>query len=278
VRPNNSALPTPVATRIAAEASELRMLRGFRNRWQQCICLRYSFLHPREGGDGAPDLQESLQNLGINSGVLAVLLTVLIQDRIKASKEKGVIEREEVLGRLMVTEPPLFHPLLSRSHRCSCRAGKLSGAWAQTPRLSTSAQVNVNDERNVTLQTLRGFARPLIIAGTRSHVQRAMKAAEPYRNAIKDRGIERGLRYILFLSSPFFRPLSDSLTFSSLCFTHAHTLSLSLISDPHSLRISLHIHTCISLLLFSLSLCFTHIHILSLSIYIYIRPTNPHFL
>jgi hypothetical protein len=49
----------------------------------------------------------------------------------------------------------------------------------------------VNGSRTVTVQTLRGIARPVVIAGTRGWVQRTLKSAEPYRNAIKDRGIER---------------------------------------------------------------------------------------
>mmetsp|Transcript_28966 Transcript_28966/g.81575 ORF Transcript_28966/g.81575 Transcript_28966/m.81575 type:complete len:439 (+) Transcript_28966:185-1501(+) len=104
-----------------------------------------------KGGPGAPDLQESLQNLGINSGVLAVLVLLLIWDSRKKDREMGVIEREESLGKLLV---------------------------------------QVNGERTATLQTLRGIARPVIIAGTRSAVQKAMKSAEPYRNAIAERGIE----------------------------------------------------------------------------------------
>lgn len=104
-----------------------------------------------KGVPDAPDLSETVQNFAVNSGALALLVFLLLRDRQKANRELKVIEREEMLAKL---------------------------------------EVQVNGSRTVTVQTLRGIARPIVIAGTRGWVQRTLKSAEPYRNAIKDRGIE----------------------------------------------------------------------------------------
>jgi len=104
-----------------------------------------------KGAPDAPDLTETVQNFAINSGALALLVFLLLRDRQKANQQLKTIEREEVLAKL---------------------------------------EVQVNGSRTVTVQTLRGIARPIVIAGTRGWVQRTLKSAEPYRNAIKDRGIE----------------------------------------------------------------------------------------
>ena len=54
------------------------------------------------GGEGAPDLTESLKNLVVNSLAVAVLSGVLAWDFNNSSKEKRSIEREEALGKLQV--------------------------------------------------------------------------------------------------------------------------------------------------------------------------------
>ena len=50
-------------------------------------------------------------------------------------------------------------------------------------------QVRIGGERVVTLGTIRGSVRPVLISGSRSQVQRSIKAAGPYIESLRDRGI-----------------------------------------------------------------------------------------
>jgi hypothetical protein len=54
------------------------------------------------GGEGAPDLQETLQNFGINAAALAVLSFFVLRDVSSQNKDQQVITREEALGKLQV--------------------------------------------------------------------------------------------------------------------------------------------------------------------------------
>lgn len=54
------------------------------------------------GGEGAPDLQETVQNFGINSAALAVLGFFVYRDVSAARRDQAVVEREEALARLQV--------------------------------------------------------------------------------------------------------------------------------------------------------------------------------
>ena len=54
------------------------------------------------GGEGAPDLQETVQNFGINSAALAVLGFFVYRDVSAQARDQAVIKREEALGRLQV--------------------------------------------------------------------------------------------------------------------------------------------------------------------------------
>lgn len=54
------------------------------------------------GGEGAPDLQETLQNFGINAAALAVLGFFVSRDVASQRRDQAVIEREEALARLQV--------------------------------------------------------------------------------------------------------------------------------------------------------------------------------
>uniref|UniRef100_A0A061RBA2 Uncharacterized protein n=1 Tax=Tetraselmis sp. GSL018 TaxID=582737 RepID=A0A061RBA2_9CHLO len=56
------------------------------------------------GGEGAPDLQQTLQNFGINAGALALLVFLLARDQRRKKRELGVIEREERLAKLQVQD------------------------------------------------------------------------------------------------------------------------------------------------------------------------------
>ncbi|KAK9816632.1 hypothetical protein WJX72_003075 [[Myrmecia] bisecta] len=103
-----------------------------------------------KGGEGAPDLTETLKNFTINSGAVAVLGFVLYRDIQGGSRDKQVVEREESLARL---------------------------------------QIQLNNDRVVPLAKFRGTRRPVLLAGNRSYVARAMKAAEPFREQLATRGV-----------------------------------------------------------------------------------------
>ncbi|KAL4422500.1 hypothetical protein ABPG75_008697 [Micractinium tetrahymenae] len=104
-----------------------------------------------QGGEGAPDLQETVQNFGINSAALAVLGFFVYRDVATARRDQAVVEREEALARLQV----------------SLGIG----------------------ERVIPLAAFRGTTRPVIIAGTRSQISRALAGAEPFREALRERGV-----------------------------------------------------------------------------------------
>jgi hypothetical protein len=56
------------------------------------------------GGEGAPNLQETLQNFGINAAALAVLGFFVYRDVSAQQKDQAVILREEALARLQVRQ------------------------------------------------------------------------------------------------------------------------------------------------------------------------------
>ena len=57
-------------------------------------------MHP--GGEGAPDLTETLKNLVINAGAVAALSFLLARDLQSGGRDKRNIERAESLSRLQV--------------------------------------------------------------------------------------------------------------------------------------------------------------------------------
>eukprot|EP00199_Chlamydomonas_sp_CCMP681_P000535 CAMPEP_0119113798 /NCGR_PEP_ID=MMETSP1180-20130426/45215_1 /TAXON_ID=3052 ORGANISM="Chlamydomonas cf sp, Strain CCMP681" /NCGR_SAMPLE_ID=MMETSP1180 /ASSEMBLY_ACC=CAM_ASM_000741 /LENGTH=471 /DNA_ID=CAMNT_0007102049 /DNA_START=9 /DNA_END=1424 /DNA_ORIENTATION=- len=103
-----------------------------------------------KGGEGAPDLQESVQNFAINS--TAVVLLGWLVDRDLQSKQKvvRVTEREEVLGRL---------------------------------------QIELGGTRQLPLLRFRGQIRPVIISGSRDFVEKAVRAANPFYEKLRARGV-----------------------------------------------------------------------------------------
>ncbi|KAL4854848.1 Protein LOW PSII ACCUMULATION 1 [Chlorella vulgaris] len=103
-----------------------------------------------QGGEGAPDLQETLQNFGINAAALAVLSFFVLRDVSSQNKDQQVITREEALGKL---------------------------------------QISLGSDRVIPLAAFRGTTRPVIIAGSRGQISRALAAAEPCREALRERGI-----------------------------------------------------------------------------------------
>lgn len=75
------------------------------------------------GGPGAPDLTESLTNLGVNLGALAVLVFLLSRDLKDRDKAAQVTEREEALGRLLVRGAGVFEWCLGDASSCGIAKG-----------------------------------------------------------------------------------------------------------------------------------------------------------
>ncbi|GAX77479.1 hypothetical protein CEUSTIGMA_g4923.t1 [Chlamydomonas eustigma] len=103
-----------------------------------------------KGGEGAPDLTETLQNFAINSAVLAVLGVLLYRDAQAKQRALQVSDREELLSRL---------------------------------------QVDLGNGRVFPLLRFRGMVRPFLLAGSKAFVDKAMREAEPYVNKLRQRGV-----------------------------------------------------------------------------------------
>lgn len=102
-----------------------------------------------QGGEGAPDLEESLRNTAINLAVGAVLIAILWNDMKSGKTMEEKITREESLGRL------------------ECAAGG----------------------RPVLVASLRGQFRPLVLFGSTVQINRAARQAEMYKPQLQDRGV-----------------------------------------------------------------------------------------
>ncbi|KAK9809675.1 hypothetical protein WJX73_003309 [Symbiochloris irregularis] len=103
-----------------------------------------------KGGEGAPDVTDTLKNLAINGVAVVVLSLLLARDLQSTNKENRVSQREESLSRL---------------------------------------QINLGGDRVLPLAYLRGRIRPVIVAGTSSFVSKAVADAEPYKRALRERGV-----------------------------------------------------------------------------------------
>ncbi|KAJ1274447.1 hypothetical protein BS78_05G062300 [Paspalum vaginatum] len=103
-----------------------------------------------QGGDGAPDLMETAGNAAINIGGIVVLVALYFWENKKEEKQITQISRNETLSRLPV-------------------------------RLSTN--------RIIELVQLRDITRPVILAGSKESVTRAMQRAERYRTELLKRGV-----------------------------------------------------------------------------------------
>ncbi|KAJ0980664.1 hypothetical protein J5N97_008919 [Dioscorea zingiberensis] len=102
------------------------------------------------GGDGAPDIWETAGNAAINIGGIVILVALFIWDNKKEEEQLAQISRDETLSRL---------PL----------------------RLSTN--------RIVELVQLRDAVRPVILAGNKETVTRAIEKAERFRTELVKRGV-----------------------------------------------------------------------------------------
>lgn len=69
---------------------------------ERALALRV-FISGGAGGEGAPDLTETLLNLSINSVALAAFSFLFFRDLQGAERDKKVVDREELLGRLLVS-------------------------------------------------------------------------------------------------------------------------------------------------------------------------------
>lgn len=96
------------------------------------------------------DFGQPLRNLAINIGALLVFGFLFYRDYQEREKLKGVIEREDQLSGLQIERSP----------------GSL-----------------------IPLLKLRGTIRPVIICGSKSHCQKSIKTAQPYKAVLKERGI-----------------------------------------------------------------------------------------
>lgn len=104
-----------------------------------------------QGGDGAPDLQETAQNFAINAAAVGILSFLLLRDLDAQRKDQDIISREESLGALQVS---------------------LQGG-----------------SRVVPLAAFRGNTRPVIVAGSKGQVSRALSSAEPFKQELRARGV-----------------------------------------------------------------------------------------
>ncbi|GLC51467.1 hypothetical protein PLESTB_000505700 [Pleodorina starrii] len=102
------------------------------------------------GGPDAPDLTESLTNLGVNTVAVAVLSYLLYRDVSQKQEAVRITTREEVMGRL---------------------------------------QIDLGSDRVLPLLKFRGQVRPVIVAGTRAFVEKAIKEADSQYINLRDRAV-----------------------------------------------------------------------------------------
>jgi len=103
-----------------------------------------------QGGEGAPDMTETLQNFGINAAVAAVLAAILWRDNQEKQKSARITDREELLSRL---------------------------------------QIDLGNGRVLPLLRFRGKVRMIILAGAKSFVDKAVKEADKYYEELRARGV-----------------------------------------------------------------------------------------
>lgn len=101
------------------------------------LVITFRLVKALQGGEGAPELAETVQNFGINSGVLALLLFLLWRDLQTKSRDEKVTEREEEMGRLLLS---------------------------------------LENDRVLPLSRMRGDVRPVIIAGIHNRMHLVLPA------------------------------------------------------------------------------------------------------
>ena len=103
-----------------------------------------------QGGEGAPPLTDAITNFSVNAIVLAVVSVLIARELKEKEKAMKVTEREELLSRL---------------------------------------QINLGNGRVLPLLRFRGQIRPIIIAGSKVFIDKAMKEADKYLLGLQDRGV-----------------------------------------------------------------------------------------
>lgn len=103
-----------------------------------------------QGGEGAPDLNDSLRNLAINSAAVAAFSFLFARDFRGSARDRAAAEAEESLARL---------------------------------------ELALRDGRVVPLANFRGKARPVLVSGPRAAVSKALRAAAPFREELLERGV-----------------------------------------------------------------------------------------
>lgn len=103
-----------------------------------------------KGGEGAPDTIATLQNLAINSAGLVGLSYLVSRDLEGRRRDEDIVGREEKLGKL---------------------------------------QLSFSGGRVLPLASLRKVVRPVILAGSKGQVNKAIAAAEGLYPSLKARGI-----------------------------------------------------------------------------------------
>ena len=84
-------------------------------------------------------------------------------------------------------EKLLFVLQIGSNHRLTRLGLELSHVTSHS--VCISLQVRIGKDRLVTLGALRGSTRPVIIAGSKGQVSKTLKAAEPFVDALQERGI-----------------------------------------------------------------------------------------
>jgi len=102
-----------------------------------------------KGGEGAPDLNETLTNLAVNTGAVALFSALVRNDLRTKAQAESKVAREEDLGKLEV----------------------------------------VVNGRTVLLESLRLVSRPVIVFGSQGQVSRALRAAEAFKEELLLRGV-----------------------------------------------------------------------------------------
>ena len=128
-----------------------------------------AFFRSRTGGEGGIALVDAASSLAIDLGAVGLFAFLFKRDWDAREKQIARLQREADLGALRL-------------------------------RLSTGARRR--------LASLRGFARPVIVAGTRAQVEAAVAAAEPLREELESRGV-------LIVPCPFLGGDSDDRPASS---------------------------------------------------------------
>ncbi len=102
------------------------------------------------GKEDAPELTKTLQNLAINGAVLGGSAFFLARDLQGSERDQTVAEKEEALAKL---------------------------------------QIAMGKDRVLPLAAFRGSVRPVIIAGSKGQVNKALAAAGPYQAELLKRGV-----------------------------------------------------------------------------------------